>query len=733
MIAEFSSVASRPNRLEEKKDERYHLEWGKWAMRSMGNQYYLDFISKAYINWSFFKGQKYQWLFEEDMAGFFMDESGEPRHRIRVSYNLIKSMVNQFVGNAIRLDFNARAESLNDLVRNKLEERLNRLFDYHEIIDAYPVIEETIRKRVPLGKDKAETEKLVRLSKVDEVADAANSLITVLAEKVDIQEIKVRGARHLCLTGMSVYHAGEYNLHYHGGIVEPWKYFWDAAATKSDFSDAQFMGHWDYMDASYVFERYDALSTAERQTIEKYCANASSSSTRRLYDFMFPNHDSRVPVYNVCWKDIVTKEYAWVKDKDGYIDLLCIDRGSEYGPKDIVDKEELTKEQLDVTGGKLRKRMIVDEIRYCVFTPAEEIGAPQDIVYEYGVLPFQEDDPIRPESSKFPYKVQTWIYENHEVLTPLDDAIDPQRLINRLLSIQESSFNRAHGGGAIIAAESIDDEDGEEGTRMKMNRGEMITVRAQQVGGVQNAVGRYESNMGQTAANIQPFVEMMKVAFRDVTAVNESMTGTMGASQSLVGVVQEQINQGTIVQEPFYYSLTRWLQQIYQNFAQSGRKIYVKNPKMLSLIAGDRHRDLLTHIDDLALESWRVFIKRAQPESTEIQKADEMIMFLLQMQMMDQNLAAQLLGRSTTDLVYDQLRKYQGKLAIAEEEAKRQQEEIIAGQMQAEQQQQQFQNEVQTQEILRDQQNKDADRMTDYLKAQERNETSIERDLIRNL
>lgn len=737
MIAShFQNQIKKPNRLKDEKNEQYHVDYAKWAIRVINSENHRLFTEKAYVNWCFFKGQRYQWIYEEDMAGFFLDDTGNPRHRIRISYNLIKPMVQQFVGNAVRLDFNATAQSLNDLAKNKLEERLNRLFDFHDMIDFAPGAEEIIREQVPLGRTREETEQLVRLSKTDEVTDSMNNLLTILAEKVDIAEATVRGARYLCLSGMAVYFGRYANLNYEGSVLEPWRFFWDIGAKKSDLSDAEYMGHWDFIDVPYLLETYN-LTDAEQQILEAHSTQANSSIHQRLYNFQYPSTSSRVPVYHAYWKDVERKEYGWVRDKDDYICLKQITGPkAEYSPKDLVPVSELSEMQLAKTEGKNRKYVIVDVIRCCVFTPAEDLHASghevKDIVYEYGILEFQEEDPIRPESSHFPYKVQTWIYEQGEVLTPLDDAIDPQRLINRMVSVQESSFNRSHGSGAIVASEAIDDEDGDVGIAAKINRGEMITVRAQNLGSVHNAVGKYESNSGQVATNIQPFIENLKTAFRDITAVNESMTGTMGGGQALVGVVQEQINQGTIVQEPFYYALTRWLQQIHQNMAQVGRKVYVQYPKMLALIAGDRARDILTVIDDLSLESWRIFIKRSPSRQSEIQMADELIFALLQVQMIDQNLAAQLLGRSTRDLVYDQLRKYQGKLAIAQEEAARQQEEIAAAQAEAMAQEQQRQQMTDELDKERDQSNKEADRMMDYLKAQERNETSIQRDLLRN-
>jgi hypothetical protein len=726
----------KPNRETSNKDEKYHSDYGKWAASSINSSAYLHFLEKCYVNWCFYKGRQYQWIYEEDMAGFFLDETGSPRHRIRISHNLIKPMVNYFVGNSIRTEFKSRAESRNDLVKNKIDQLVEKFSSLHDIIEDIPQLEEVIRSQVPLGENKDETERLIRMSSIDEVTDAMNSLISILSERVNDEEIKVRGARSLALYGMAVYYGVSRNLQYTGKRIDSYLYFWDTNARESNLQDAAFMGHIEYSDVPQIAEYYQNLTSEELKTLEAHASAVAGHPTRLISQKMNNQTGNTVMVVHSYWKDYAKYLYGWVRDDAGYISLERIEKDDKYSKKDLVKKSELNDDQLAITGGDTSKYVIVEEIRYCIFTPGESLGGGvntggKDIVYEYGVLEDQEDDPVYPESSRYPYKVSTWAYENGEVLTPLDDAIDPQRMINRLFSISESQFNNAHGSGTIVAADAIDDEEGDVGLSAKMKRGDVITVDARKYNSVHNAISEYKSNMGDAPQQIAGFISMVQQAFREMTAVNDSMTGSTGTSNALVGVVQEQINQGTLVQEPFFYALASYMNQIYQNMAHVGRKVYSKYPKMLSLFAGDRARSIVQNIEDMSLESWRVFIKRAEPESTEVQKADNLIFMLLQYQMIDANLASKLLGRSTTDLVYDQVRKYQGKLAQAQEEQAQQEQEILAAQAEAEELDRQQQMEMSRQESDRDQYNKDADRMVDYVKSQERNENSLERDLLK--
>ena len=104
-----TSQVIRPNRLEDKKDEKYHSDYAKWCLNVINHPLYRKFIAKTLVNWSFFKGNDGQWIFDEDLESFFLDESGDVRNRIKISKNIILPMVAQYEGNAIRLSISARA------------------------------------------------------------------------------------------------------------------------------------------------------------------------------------------------------------------------------------------------------------------------------------------------------------------------------------------------------------------------------------------------------------------------------------------------------------------------------------------------------------------------------------------------------------------------------------------------------------------------------------------------
>jgi hypothetical protein len=89
----FSTVAmetKRPDRLTEEKTGEYHLKHARWTLNGLNTPVHRDFVRKTLINWSFYKNK--QWIFNEDLAQFFKDESGDIRHRIKFTENLIRPM-----------------------------------------------------------------------------------------------------------------------------------------------------------------------------------------------------------------------------------------------------------------------------------------------------------------------------------------------------------------------------------------------------------------------------------------------------------------------------------------------------------------------------------------------------------------------------------------------------------------------------------------------------------------
>jgi len=668
----------RPNRLEETKNEDYHVKFGRWCLQTINNTNYKRFITKTLVNWSFYKGGDGQWIFEEDLEAFFLDESGDTRNRLKMSENIIRPMVNQYIGNAIRISYNAKAQATSDFAINQREKELKRLKFYEQMSEQVPEFNDVIRDRIPLGKTPVETEEIFENSWIDTHEEDINFLLEFVSKEIDMEELKVQITRHLSISGLGVYKGYEQNGRYMGEALDPLFFFWDMTAKKPDLSDAEYMGDWYYMDTPSLFEKYQNISSDDRLRMERHSTNGSLDIHKIINNY-YTASTSKIPVYEVYWKDSEVHEYAWVLDPYEYPFFTRINHNSsKYTDKDIIDPP--TDAHKDKLGNKKKAKIYVDVLRYCIFVPKEELGSAsgQDIVLEFGELEYQEKQAIDPSNVSFPYKCYTWTYDKGEVLSPLDDAINPQRFINRLKSVAESQINNSRGSGTVIAKDAVDPRDGEESMVRAVNKSKPLCVDTTRTGSVQNSVGEYGNNIGNGTLNLFTIMKETMAGVQQTTGINEAMTGTQGGGDQLVGVLESQIQRGSIGQEPFYWALTSILKQAHQHIASVGKRIYADNPRRLAIATGDRGMQNITLTKDTVLEEFKIFIERSEGEKSAIQAGNQLLFTLVQAGLIDQFRFANLFGRADADMIAKSMREFQAEKA----QAANHQQEMAANQHQ---------------------------------------------------
>jgi hypothetical protein len=665
----FSTGRIRPNKLTSKKDKHYHREYAKFCLSSMSNYIYRRFINRCLINWSFYKGQDGQWIFDEDIEAFFLDESGDVRNRLKWTKNVIKPMVQQYVGNAIRLSYDAKAKCISDFVINKREEELAKLKALQKVGEAMPFFKDIIKQFAPIEDTELETEELFYNTFVENYETDVNNLIEFISNEINIDELKVQITRNLAICGLGIYKGYEAGDNYVAESVNPLFFGWDMSAKKPDLSDAEFMHDWYYMDSPSIFEKYPKISQEERELIESYSNSNTQNSMHKIVNGIYTIPGGKVPVYEVYWKDVEKREYGWVMDEYGYPYYTMVnDPSSEYTDKDLI--EPVTEKHKDEMGDKKKHTIYVDIIRYCIIIPQEEIGhGSGDIILEYGILPYQEKNLYDPANVKFPYKCYTYIYDRGEVLTPLDDVIDPQRFLNRTLSVVESQMANMRGTGTVISKSAVDDRDGEADITRNINASKPIFVDTDRVGSVQNAIGTYGTNIGGGTLQMFQVIQSVQQSIQDVTGVNEAMTGTQGGSDVLVGVIEAQIQRGSLVQEPFYWALTSILRQAYEHMATVGKAIYHDNPRKLAIMVGDEGMSRIEITKDHLMQDYRIFIKRSETPEQGVNAANQLLFTLLQAGLIDQVIFANLFNRASPDLVADALRKYSRDKMMAQQMA----------------------------------------------------------------
>jgi len=713
------------NRSEEQKDEKYHADYARYVASAVFSSKYQKFIEEYATNRRFYKND--QWWLEEDKATFLMDDTGETNNRIKVTRNFIQPMVEQFRGNAERMVFTSKVMSLSPLVKSKRDEMLNRLLMYNDVAKISPGFGQFIKKEFPnIGNTERETIATFENLYVDKYIQSLNNLLLNVREMNHMESFRKILAQDLALSGMGVMKPYIHSGHQRFKHVAVNNFGWDGEARMYNLSDSQFFVEQHFYMVSEVSEMYQ-LDPMVVKVMEQYvCSIVNRGAGGTMYNTM-----GRVPVFECTWRDIVRDEFGYVYDRFGQVVLKRLNDTNVTEEDRVYDKDllpygDLTPFQKKVvkSNGKVSKASLyVDLWRYCIFIPAEVTGISLggnrigDIVLEYGVLPYQEPDMYQPTNMVVPYKVGIWLYDDGEVVAPVTVAINPQRMINRFLSVLENQLNNSGGSGPILDKDVLDEVGGQEEATISIKRGKPLYISGKGMG-VQNSVGQYNATVKESTLILSNLIQNYKQGVEEVTGVNDAMKGGNTPDQ-LVGVMQLALQRGAIGQQPFYGAMQSIFQGCDQAIITSGKRLYIDNEtELLDMIGGDGVATFRLS-KDIRNESFRAALKIGLDPDLERRETDSMILTYAQLGLLDENRVSNLLGRASAEDVYMALREFNRE----KQEMKR----IAAKQAEAQQQQAQ---QAQAAGIALQVDQAAQDRAVDLTKNRENNDTAIAAKLI---
>lgn len=712
----------RPNMLEDKKDEDYHNKMARYCVGQANNQRHVDYVTKIRVNKNFYSTK--QWVFDEDLEAFFKDENNQPRNRIKVINNIIRPMVENYRGNAVRMQINARVKSISPTAISRREKKLNEMLFYSRIAneEGNP-FGKGLKDKLPIGKDDSETQNIFDNLYIDSYVETMNALLEYVADRNRFQAQQQQVAQDMALAGIAIMKNFEYGGHQNFDFVEPENFFWDRSGKQYNLTDAEFMGENPYMTTSEIFEAYQDLRPDQREAIETYSrqyhkVNMSyGAGSRANVEASKYDTGGRVPTFNVYWRDTQKYEYGYVLDEYGYPYLTKINYVNEgqtepdYTDADLIKVD--TVRSKEVLGGALKKKIYVDIMRYCKFIPKEVLASVgdgneseesfKDIIFEYGIAPYQETESLEISNVQFPYKCYCWGYIDGEVLSPVDDAISPQRMINRILSVAENQINNSRGAGTFYDKSMVDGQDGESNMLRNMNQSRPVGINAKGRG-IQNAVSQYDGTIKQGTMVLFDIMENLNLQVQRMTGINEALKGENTGSDQLVGVTQLMIQRGSLMQEPFYNAVTEVFLQCYQSIATVGKRIYADNERELTMAVGDQGYKIISITKDMSIEDFKCFVKRENTEEVLTRAGDQMLLQYLQLGLIDKDSYAILQGRSSPDEISMYMRKKAkddrevARMTKQEDDTKMQNLEVQA-QGEQQQQQQQFHEAVARQDI----------------------------------
>ncbi len=705
MLFIVGSGQKRPNMISDEKDVKYHTDFARYFIGEANNTLHTDFLEKIRINKEFYKNN--QWMFDEDLEAFFKDETGNERNRLKFTKNLIRPMVEQYRGNAIRMQINAKLKSVSPKAVSRREEKLEKMLFFSRVAneEGNPFGPD-MRKQLPIGGSESETREIFDNLYVDRYVETMNDLLVFVSERNKFASRQVKVAEDMALAGKATMKTHEYAGHQVFEQVEPEFHFWDRSASKYDLSDAEYQGEIHFWTPSEIFERAKDLTGAEREAIvayaENYGQNKSTDGVTTNKYFV----SGRVPVYETYWKDTDKFEYGYVMDEFGYPYCTKINFTYEgedeprYTDKDLIEVKSAKAKKL--LKGELKRNLFVDTLRYAIMIPSEVIAPAhndgisnkaeaKDIVFEWGVYEYQEADAMDLDSVQFPYKSYCWGYLDGVVLSPIDDAISPQRFINRIMSVAENQVNNSGGSGPIYDSSVVDPQGGESELLRNMNMSRPVKVNAK-MRGIQNVVGQYDTGIKQGTMVLFNIMDVMKNHMQDVTGINEGLKGESTGSDQLVGVTQLMIQRGSLMQEPFYNAIAEVFLQCYQSVATTGKQIYADNERELSMAVGDNGYKMLKITKDMKTEVFRTFVKRENTDEMLVNAGNQMLLAFMAQQIIDKEQFSALFGHSSPDEIASAIRfkaRTDKEVARIEHQAEQEEEQAMAAAAEAEQSQMQ--------------------------------------------
>ena len=674
---------TRPNRITDKKDDLYNDRWATYIYQSSLNQKMRNNVAKSIVNWAFFKNN--QWIFEDDEEYFLRDISGNIRNRLRLSHNIIRPMIRRLVGNAIRNDFSFGVTSISANSINRMELRLAKALAMTRLAKDSP-FEQVIKNSDPMvGDDEDETKIKFSNYYIDEYAQNIEFLIRNVAERNEFDTLKRELSQSLALDGIGIVHEEEYNGEQIFTNIRLHNFGWDVSARRWDLSDADYMYHVEHLSPVAIAEFYsdevgasqEVFSYLESMGSSLPMSNQSMFSSVGGFSNVGTQGDFRFPVYKSSIRDGEYVEYGVVKSDDGYDLYTKINhRNSKYTDADLIDSPYYKSVMKD----RMKVRVYEDYIREIHFIPQVSFGTDaqqkkmrtmtgnSNLILMSKERMYPEKDSFQRSTLQFPYKVYTWMFDEGEIVSPVDAMIDPQRFVNRVLSVVDHHVNNSNPSGNIIEKDSVESPQHEQEIREGIVNGDSIFIRAG--GNVQNSIGKYSAGGMDSIGSLINLATSFQQMTNDIAGNNEGITGTGTSVRASAAVTQNQVFQGTIMQEDFYFALSKIFQKVYQSIAIRGKKIYIDNNIQLVKMVGDRFASHFQLTEDYNLEDFRSFLERVPNYQESIKAGNEQLMMFKNLGMLDDKMVSDMWNKSTPREVGRGLAEY----AVAKIEAQKQQQ-----------------------------------------------------------
>lgn len=711
----------RPNRYDyPTKNVDYDRDMGRYYIGLANNPVLMQNMMTFTINSSMYAND--QWIFREDLENFFMEEGGDTNTRIKMRLNIFRNIVKTYVNNVNKNTFQVRAFNISERNMESMNQEMAMRMGAHQLSHAMPDFQDRFKAQYNLGDTPEETEMNFYAEQENKTDNATNALIKRAERMYQFSQWKGALARQKCLGGFACikdwYRNGEQEL---SNPDIPYC-FYDVNAMKPDLSDAQYAGDIRFTTYTEICEQYPKLSETDKVSLERF----SKTKGTPLSQFMLRvgNYPSdRIPVITVTWMDLEVRKYAFSTFM-GKPKLMRIDNLDAQDQPQMIDPSELSPEQLKMINGRGEITIEKQVPRFAEIVCKEMISGIGDIVLDHGEVPYNISKKDAPFQSSLPYMYDTYDYFYGRMLTPLDTALDCQRIMNRFASMMEATLNNAIGTGIILSTALTRKDGGKRNSiTADLKNSRTVEVDSARTGfNIQNNVIPYSGEASvRSGMEYMNVISAIKAMGEQITSVNSDMTGFNNNPRQLVGVQDNNIQQGFMLQGDFVDGIAYLYYKLNWSIANRGRRIACENNMKLIDTVGTSMAQVFQFTKQMASDAIHIDLRRVPLDYTNIELVDAKLLQYMQLGLIGPNQFGKLAGRAEMDDLYD---------AISEWQQQQQQsgKELTQQHAQMQQQADQKQNSM----IQLDQFNKSQDIRSTQMLQDKKNHGAVIRDLIKS-
>ena len=656
------------------KDEQYDAKMGRADASSVNSTMIVKMHEKAWLAEKAYRGEP---MTQEDYDTFFTDDSMNTRNRTVFNFNMVKPIVEQARGTALRSSFNAKVKPVTHRTETRRMQAMGQQLLMHSLGDMSKEMRAIIGSHYNLGDTMGETRNIFESKWKDPNIKAIQHLLQRMLDINELDRYASEDAMNFVLWGVSAKIARGRGSHYRWDHVHPSQFFWDTMSKRFDQEDAAFKGIFQDMTMPRIAEDWnvdkDTLQDIE-QSLHAYGPRGKNFSLMSL---------TQVRTTTNFWTDVMYQEFGYINMGDVPTLVRVGDREDGYKDNpitynDLIDPPDTPRNE-ELFKGKKTRKSYVECPRFVEMVLWEDLagtsvkkehqrayesGNLPDLVLDSGPWPLQEYNPYDPAYARNPVKSVMFAQAGGEVVSPIQAVLSPNRFMDRLASAIEQQANDSGGRATVIDMDQIDPKQDANDVRRELKNGGMIEARTNGRG-VNGVITSQDNSMGSGVYSMLQIMSATEEMVRKVMGNNSTFSGETAKDQRN-GVAAAMIQRGDLMMSPIHNCLDDQKLQMCRSMVTAGKEWYLQHPDVLVDLVTEADLLYLYQGRDFEMERFDVTLKPDDADETKMKEAKFELDRLVQLGFIDRARYADLYDRADMDEIAPAIRQYTAELMQAE-------------------------------------------------------------------